>query len=152
MEQFQGSAKMKKNAKQIVHELYNDISISKDPKYSDILEVLQKVYLKLEKQKYELDPGPLINRLVNYLYFTAYTNKIRFTEYQEELIRNLSEIGRTAGINGLYTLMKKGITTKKGHQGLGLSSIEEINKKNPNMFSDIKVFIVCRGNRNGRKK
>ncbi len=54
MEQFQGSAKMKKNAKQIVHELYNDISISKDPKYSDILEVLQKVYLKLEKQKYEL--------------------------------------------------------------------------------------------------
>ncbi|HAP8721284.1 TPA: ATP-binding protein, partial [Enterococcus faecium] len=28
----------------------------------------------------------------------------------------------------------KGITTKKGHQGLGLSSIEEINKKNPNMF------------------
>ncbi|HAP9799297.1 TPA: bacteriocin immunity protein, partial [Enterococcus faecium] len=24
------------------------------------------------------------------------------TEYQEELIRNLSEIGRTAGINGLY--------------------------------------------------
>ncbi|EMW5699447.1 TPA: bacteriocin immunity protein, partial [Enterococcus faecium] len=26
---------MKKNAKQIVHELYNDISISKDPKYSD---------------------------------------------------------------------------------------------------------------------
>ena len=102
MEQFQGSAKMKKNAKQIVHELYNDISISKDPKYSDILEVLQKVYLKLEKQKYELDPRPLINRLVNYLYFTAYTNKIRFTEYQEELIRNLSEIGRTAGINGLY--------------------------------------------------
>ncbi len=91
-----------KNAKQIVHELYNDISISKDPKYSDILEVLQKVYLKLEKQKYELDPSPLINRLVNYLYFTAYTNKIRFTEYQEELIRNLSEIGRTAGINGLY--------------------------------------------------
>ncbi len=51
---------------------------------------------------YELDPSPLINRLVNYLYFTAYTNKIRFTEYQEELIRNLSEIGRTAGINGLY--------------------------------------------------
>lgn len=39
-----------KNAKQIVHELYNDISISKDPKYSDILEVLQKVYLKLENK------------------------------------------------------------------------------------------------------
>lgn len=64
MEQFQGSAKMKKNAKQIVHELYNDISISKDPKYSDILEVLQKVYLKLEKQKYELDPGSQVHNLV----------------------------------------------------------------------------------------
>lgn len=55
---------MKKNAKQIVHELYNDISISKDPKYSDILEVLQKVYLKLEKQKYELDPGSQVHNLV----------------------------------------------------------------------------------------
>lgn len=31
-------------------------------------------------------------------------------------------------------LMKKGIRTKQGHQGLGLSNIEEINKKNPNMF------------------
>ena len=61
-----------------------------------------KNILKLEKQKYELYPSPFINRLVNYLYFTAYTNNIRFTEYQEELIRNLSEIGRTAGINGLY--------------------------------------------------
>ncbi|PQB97750.1 bacteriocin immunity protein, partial [Enterococcus faecium] len=27
MEQFQGSAKMKKNAKQIVHELYNAVCI-----------------------------------------------------------------------------------------------------------------------------
>ncbi|BDP93473.1 hypothetical protein EfmGK941_04780 [Enterococcus faecium] len=32
---------------------------------SNLVEFLQKVYLKLEKQKYELDPGPLINRLVN---------------------------------------------------------------------------------------
>ncbi|HAQ3717466.1 TPA: bacteriocin immunity protein, partial [Enterococcus faecium] len=59
---------MKKNAKQIVHELYNDISISKDPKYSDILEVLQKVYLKLEKQKYELDPRVKSRLLCKMLY------------------------------------------------------------------------------------
>ncbi|BDP88758.1 hypothetical protein EfmAA818_23540 [Enterococcus faecium] len=51
--------------------------------------------------------------MVNYLYFTAYTNKIRFTEYQEELIRNLSEIGRTAGINGLYMSKHVGKSTKK---------------------------------------
>ncbi|BDP96655.1 hypothetical protein EfmGK961_04710 [Enterococcus faecium] len=87
---------MKKNAKQIVHELYNDISISKDPKYSDILEVLQKVYLKLEKQKYELDPGPLINRLVNYLYFTRNEIVELLLLAQERIERNLSEIGRTA--------------------------------------------------------
>ena len=31
-------------------------------------------------------------------------------------------------------LTKKGVTTKKGHSGLGLSNIEEINRKNENMF------------------
>ncbi|BDP61822.1 hypothetical protein EfmJHP38_27600 [Enterococcus faecium] len=71
MEQFQGSAKMKKNAKQIVHELYNDISISKDPKYSDILEVLQKVYLKLENQKYDKRVWLCSIPEVNYLFVFA---------------------------------------------------------------------------------
>nr|WP_248628854.1 GHKL domain-containing protein [Enterococcus cecorum] len=31
-------------------------------------------------------------------------------------------------------LTQKGVTTKKGHSGLGLSNIEEINRKNENMF------------------
>lgn len=31
-------------------------------------------------------------------------------------------------------LKQKGVTTKKGHSGLGLSNIEEINRKNENMF------------------
>ncbi len=45
---------MKKNAKQIVHELYNDISISKDPKYSDILEVLRECKIFCVNRKKEI--------------------------------------------------------------------------------------------------
>ncbi|MDD0851221.1 GHKL domain-containing protein, partial [Enterococcus faecalis] len=35
-------------------------------------------------------------------------------------------------------LVKKGISTKKKHQGLGLNTIKEINKKNQNMFVQYK--------------
>ena len=36
-------------------------------------------------------------------------------------------------------MTQKGVTTKKGHHGLGLSNIEEINKKNKNMFVNYRV-------------
>lgn len=34
----------------------------------------------------------------------------------------------------INTLHKKGLSTKEGHSGLGLNTIQDFNKKNPNMF------------------
>ena len=45
---------------------------------------------------------PLINRLVNYIYFTAYTQKLTFSSHEEDIIRELSNIGKYAGLNGVY--------------------------------------------------
>ncbi|OJG24786.1 hypothetical protein RR47_GL002142 [Enterococcus columbae DSM 7374 = ATCC 51263] len=39
----------------------------------------------------------------------------------------------------LEKMTQKGVTTKAGHHGLGLSNIEEINKKNKNMFVNYRV-------------
>lgn len=38
----------------------------------------------------------------------------------------------------LNQLIRKGISTKKNHQGLGLSTIQEINRQNQNMFVQYK--------------
>ncbi len=95
-------AKMKLESKKIVHTLYNDLSKNNDPKFNEILEVLQKVFVRLNSLEKYKDDSPLINRLVNYLYFTAYTNKLTFSETQVELIKRLSEIGKRAGLNGIY--------------------------------------------------
>ena len=87
---------MKCESKQIVHDLYNNLNQSD---MEDIKEVLLKVYTKLEDSKENV---PLINRLVNFIYFTAFNQKLHFNEEQESMIRKLSEIGQTAGLNGVY--------------------------------------------------
>lgn len=65
----------------------------------DIKEVLLRVYTKLEGSKENV---PLINRLVNFVYFKAFNQKLHFNEERESMIRNLSEIGQTARLNGVY--------------------------------------------------
>lgn len=87
---------MKCESKQIVHDLYNDLDQS-DMK--DIKEVLLEVYKKLEDNKENV---PLINRLVNFIYFTAFNKKLHFSEEQENMVRQLSAIGQRAGLNGVY--------------------------------------------------
>ncbi|MGG5317815.1 hypothetical protein IGI49_002554 [Enterococcus sp. AZ071] len=86
----------------LVHQLYNDIAKNNNSQFGEILNVLQKVFIKLDNISNVNDESPLINRLVNYLYFTAYTNKLTFNEKQEGLIRDLCKIGRYAGLNGIY--------------------------------------------------
>lgn len=93
---------MNSESKKIVHELYNDISKNNNSEFTEILEVLKKVFIRLDKLEQKDDDSPLINRLVNYLYFTAYTKRLTFTEQQENLIRKLSSIGKYAGLNGIY--------------------------------------------------
>ena len=88
------------NTKDTIHSLYNSISKSQKSGFEDIKEVLLKVYKKLDISNDE--NVPLINRLVNYIYFTAYTEKLHFSPSEEEMIRNLSDVGKTAGLNGVY--------------------------------------------------
>ena len=70
------------------------------PRFEDIKEVLLKVYVKLDTN--EDKNIPIINRLVNYLYFTGYTNNLTFSSEENELIKQLAEIGKYAGLNGVY--------------------------------------------------
>lgn len=93
-------SKMLDSSKEIIHSLYNNISDSKKVGFEDIKEVLLKVYLKLDIN--EDNNIPQINRLLNYLYFTSYTNNLTFSAKENELIKKLSEIGRYAGLNGVY--------------------------------------------------
>ncbi|MDR3190798.1 MAG: bacteriocin immunity protein [Lactobacillaceae bacterium] len=92
---------MEKNtqAKRLVYALYNLVNQHADGEYNDILGVLLKVYKKLDKVK---DPAPLINRLVNYLYFTGFTKRLAFADAELEIIKALGDIGKTAGNNGVY--------------------------------------------------
>ena len=87
-------------SKDLVHSLYNSISQSKKNNFDDIKEVLLKVYVKLDLS--DEKNIPLINRLVNYIYFTAYTEKLHFSSNEEKIIKELSEIGKHAGLNGVY--------------------------------------------------
>lgn len=91
---------MGNESKQLVHDLYNNLVQSSTGKeMEDIKEVLLKVYKRLNDSK---ENPPLINRLINFIYFKAITEKLTFSEEQDELIRQLSSIGQRAGLNGSY--------------------------------------------------
>lgn len=100
MAQSLESVKLMNRSKDLVHSLYNSISQSKKNNFDDIKEVLLKVYVKLDLS--DEKNIPLINRLVNYIYFTAYTEKLHFSSNEENIIKELSEIGKYAGLNGVY--------------------------------------------------
>ena len=92
------------NPNDIVHSLYNSLAAEKNPNLADIEEVLLKVYKRIDSfdslSKHKI--VPLINRLVNYIYFTGYTEKIHFSPDEENLLRKLSAIGKYAGLTGTY--------------------------------------------------
>lgn len=85
------------NSQQIVHDLYNDLADNND--LAELKEVLMKVYKKLDTLK---DDAPLINRLVNFIYYKGYTEHWKLTVKQEDLIQQLAQIGSKAGLNGAY--------------------------------------------------
>ena len=87
--------------KEIVNDLYNQLA-KRDTKSSellDILDVLLKVYQKLDTEKH---PERLINKLIQYIRITASTGKINFSSEEEKLTIQLSVIGQKAGLNGSY--------------------------------------------------
>lgn len=92
---------MNKLEKEIVSDLYNRL-VKRDTKsseLSDILDVLLKVYQKLDTEKH---PERLINKLIQYIRITASTGKINFSSEEEKLTIQLSVIGQKAGLNGSY--------------------------------------------------
>lgn len=85
-------------AKVLVHELYNDLRQNQTPGTEELEGVLLKVYQQLDTK----EVPPLVNRLVNYLRFAAFNQKIKLSPTQEQLIADLAEIGNKAGLNGVY--------------------------------------------------
>ncbi|WP_125982636.1 bacteriocin immunity protein [Loigolactobacillus iwatensis] len=87
----------KEKAKQIVHELYNDLQTNSAPGIADVSEVLLRVYSKTDRLK---DLAPTYNRLVTYIYFTGKVNRFVLTQRQETLVAKLATIGNSAGVRG----------------------------------------------------
>ncbi|WP_051932555.1 bacteriocin immunity protein [Carnobacterium inhibens] len=81
---------MANQSKEYVHNLYNSISHSDLTNVEDLKEVLLNVYSTLDDPQENVS---LINRLVNYIYLTAITEKIKFNEEQQNLISKLNDIG-----------------------------------------------------------
>lgn len=73
---------LKEEALQIIDQLYNDLQ--KDGQFvdSDITDVLMLAYKKINRKA---DVVPLMNRLSNYIYYTAFIRKITFSSQQGRL-------------------------------------------------------------------
>ena len=89
---------MENQSKSLIHQLYNSLTQTADPKTRALREGLLTVYTQLGQK----ENIRLINRLMNYLSFTAMTEKISFTEDQQQLIRQLNQISQKAGVNNTY--------------------------------------------------
>lgn len=90
---------MENNSKELVHKLYNSLAQSNLADVEDLKEVLLKIYPKLDSNK---ENSILINRLTNFIYFRALTDKIKFNVEQQEFINQLNNIGGKAGVNNAY--------------------------------------------------
>ncbi|EOI01759.1 hypothetical protein UAY_01167 [Enterococcus moraviensis ATCC BAA-383] len=90
---------MDKESKQLVHALYNSLGSNHEENYVELKEVLMKVYKKLDKP---INDDLVMSRLVNYIYFKNLTQKLKFTEEQNQIITKMNEIAKTAGVNNAY--------------------------------------------------
>lgn len=86
-------------AAELVHTLYNKIDFAGNPNMAELQGVLLRVFKRLPTTE---TPEGLVNHLVNYINFTAYTDGYTFNDEQHQLIRQLTDIGNRAGINGAY--------------------------------------------------
>lgn len=90
---------MNKESKKLVHALYNSLGNEQGESYLELKEVLLKVYQKLDK---EVNEDFLMSRLVNYIYFKNLTEKLTFTEEQNQLINEINSIAKISGVNNNY--------------------------------------------------
>ncbi|WP_297630789.1 bacteriocin immunity protein [uncultured Clostridium sp.] len=88
-------------AKDIIHSLYNCFAKAKNNDLDDVQKVLLKAYKELDSSNIT-GLSLYIERIVKYLYWTAFTKKIHLTSEQENLIIQLNDIVNHGGLNGLY--------------------------------------------------
>ncbi|PJI10440.1 MULTISPECIES: bacteriocin immunity protein [Clostridium] len=94
-----------KSSKDLVHALYNSIAQSKKSGFEDIKEELLKIYVKLDVSNEK--NIPLIDKLVKYIYYTAYIEKLHFSSYEDNIIRELSEMSKYTGLKGVIKSLSK---------------------------------------------
>lgn len=88
-------------AKDIIHSLYNCFAETKNNDLDDVQKVLLRAYKELDSSNIT-NLSFYIERLVKYLYWFAFTNKIHLTPEQEGLITQLNDIANHGGLSGLY--------------------------------------------------
>lgn len=88
-------------AKDIIHSLYNSFAEAKNDEFNDMRNILLKAYKKLDSSNIA-NPSILVERLVKCLYWISFNKKIHLTPEQENLILQLSDIGKNGGFNGIY--------------------------------------------------
>ncbi|MET3564501.1 regulator of sirC expression with transglutaminase-like and TPR domain [Enterococcus rotai] len=90
---------MDKESKKLITNLYNSLKENQELNYSELKSVLLKVFKKIDNT---LNEEALISRLVNFIYFKSLTEKWKFTEEQNQIINQLSDIAKYAGVNNNY--------------------------------------------------
>ncbi|WP_429951298.1 bacteriocin immunity protein [Enterococcus sp. AZ101] len=88
-----------KETKQLITDLYNSFKDHQENNYAELKEVLLKVYKKLDVS---INEEALIARLTNFIYFKTLTEKWKFNPEQNQIISELSDIAKSAGVNNNY--------------------------------------------------
>ena len=89
----------RESSKQLIHALYNDLAQHGGGETDELREVLLKAYAKIGLAD---NNPPLVNHLVNFIYYKEYNEHLLFTANQQALIRRLSDIGSKAAFNKVY--------------------------------------------------
>ncbi|QTI54082.1 bacteriocin immunity protein (plasmid) [Enterococcus faecalis] len=89
------------NEKATIHELYNCLRARKEQSNEllDIEDVLLQVYKNIDSVK---NSETLMNRLVQYIRSLSLKGRLHYSTKEENLIIQLGEFGKKAGLNGLY--------------------------------------------------
>lgn len=86
--------------KELVHELYNELSTSQsDENMNDVRDALIKVYKRIDSVD---DQSQLIGKLTSFIYYRYYADHLNFSPKEDELLSKLAIIGQTSGYNGVY--------------------------------------------------
>lgn len=84
-----------------IHELYNSLNSRKEKSSGlmDIIDCLFQVYNKIDLVK---NPETMLSALVNYIYITGFSNKVKFNGRDQELLNDLADFNKSAGLNAKY--------------------------------------------------